>query len=70
MHDRLSFRAEPIASSRVMWFAIVLARREAEICRGYPDDFAERLFRQIESVGEYGFPESHAAFGRERAPAG
>jgi error-prone DNA polymerase len=29
--------------------------------RGYPDDFAERLFRQIEGFGEYGFPESHAA---------
>jgi len=29
--------------------------------RGYPEDFAERLFRQIEGFGEYGFPESHAA---------
>jgi error-prone DNA polymerase len=29
--------------------------------RGYPDDFADRLFRQIEGFGEYGFPESHAA---------
>ncbi|HVF16922.1 MAG TPA: error-prone DNA polymerase, partial [Steroidobacteraceae bacterium] len=29
--------------------------------RGYPDQFADRLFRQIEGFGEYGFPESHAA---------
>src|SRR5205823_2809824 len=29
--------------------------------RGYPEDFAERCFRQIEGFGEYGFPESHAA---------
>jgi error-prone DNA polymerase len=28
--------------------------------RGYPRDFAERCFRQIEGFGEYGFPESHA----------
>jgi error-prone DNA polymerase len=29
--------------------------------RGYPQDFAENLYRQIEGFGEYGFPESHAA---------
>lgn len=29
--------------------------------RGYPRDFAERCFKQIEGFGEYGFPESHAA---------
>jgi len=29
--------------------------------RGYSQDFAERIFRQIEGFGEYGFPESHAA---------
>lgn len=28
---------------------------------GYPADFAERCFAQIEGFGEYGFPESHAA---------
>jgi error-prone DNA polymerase len=28
---------------------------------GYTQDYAERLFRQIEGFGEYGFPESHAA---------
>ena len=29
--------------------------------RGYPRDFAERCFKQIEGFGSYGFPESHAA---------
>ena len=29
--------------------------------RGYPADFAEACFRQIEGFGTYGFPESHAA---------
>ncbi|MEO6271107.1 MAG: error-prone DNA polymerase [Lautropia sp.] len=29
--------------------------------RGYDLDFAERIFKQIEGFGEYGFPESHAA---------
>jgi len=29
--------------------------------RGYSQEFAERLFKQIEGFGEYGFPESHAA---------
>ena len=28
--------------------------------RGYSSDFAERLYRQIEGFGDYGFPESHA----------
>ncbi|MCP5285694.1 MAG: error-prone DNA polymerase [Burkholderiaceae bacterium] len=31
------------------------------LAKGYPRDFAERIFRQIEGFGEYGFPESHAA---------
>ncbi len=34
---------------------------EGMVARGYPRDFAERCFRQIEGFGEYGFPESHAA---------
>ncbi len=29
--------------------------------RGYPQEFAERIFRQLEGFGSYGFPESHAA---------
>ena len=34
---------------------------ERMIARDYPPDFAERVFKQIEGFGEYGFPESHAA---------
>ncbi len=29
--------------------------------RGYSDEFAARIFRQIQGFGEYGFPESHSA---------
>jgi len=29
--------------------------------RGYNEDFARQIFRQIEGFGEYGFPESHSA---------
>jgi error-prone DNA polymerase len=29
--------------------------------RDYSEEFAERIFKQIEGFGEYGFPESHAA---------
>ncbi len=29
--------------------------------RGYTEDFARQIFRQIEGFGEYGFPESHSA---------
>ena len=31
------------------------------VAKGYPVEFAERIFKQIEGFGEYGFPESHAA---------
>ncbi|MCG6111276.1 MAG: error-prone DNA polymerase [Paracoccus sp.] len=34
---------------------------EGMAARGYPRDFAERTFRQLEGFGSYGFPESHAA---------
>ncbi len=34
---------------------------EGMVARGYPRDFAERCFKQIEGFGTYGFPESHAA---------
>jgi error-prone DNA polymerase len=33
---------------------------EGMVKRGYPRDFAEGCFKQIEGFGEYGFPESHA----------
>ncbi len=29
--------------------------------RGYEDEFAQKIFRQIRGFGEYGFPESHSA---------
>lgn len=29
--------------------------------RGYSEEFAKRVFRQLEGFGSYGFPESHAA---------
>jgi len=31
------------------------------IKKGYTEDFARRIFRQLEGFGSYGFPESHAA---------
>jgi len=29
--------------------------------RGYPEEFAKQIFRQIRGFGDYGFPESHSA---------
>ena len=34
---------------------------EGMVANKYERDFAERLFKQIEGFGDYGFPESHAA---------
>lgn len=31
------------------------------MARGYKEDFANRVFKQLEGFGSYGFPESHAA---------
>ncbi|WP_209329929.1 error-prone DNA polymerase [Lunatimonas salinarum] len=31
------------------------------VARGYEEEFAKRVFRQLEGFGSYGFPESHAA---------
>ena len=31
------------------------------VAKGYEEAFAERVFRQLEGFGSYGFPESHAA---------
>ena len=31
------------------------------VANGYPKDFAERCYKQLEGFGSYGFPESHAA---------
>ncbi|MGX5817980.1 error-prone DNA polymerase [Chitinophaga lutea] len=30
------------------------------VAKGYEQDFAERIFKQLEGFGSYGFPESHA----------
>ena len=35
--------------------------RAGMLARGYSQDYIERLIRQLEGFGEYGFPESHAA---------
>jgi len=34
---------------------------EGMIAKGYKEEFARRVFRQLEGFGSYGFPESHAA---------
>jgi len=34
---------------------------EGMVANGYQRDFAERVFKQIQGFGDYGFPESHAA---------
>ncbi|WP_295797461.1 error-prone DNA polymerase [Mucilaginibacter sp.] len=31
------------------------------VAKGYKEDFAQRVFKQLEGFGSYGFPESHAA---------
>jgi len=31
------------------------------VAKGYTEEFAKRVFRQLEGFGSYGFPESHAA---------
>ena len=36
---------------------LIIGMRE----RGYEEEFARQIFRQIEGFGEYGFPESHSA---------
>ncbi len=34
---------------------------ESMVAKKYPREYAERIFKQMEGFGEYGFPESHAA---------
>jgi error-prone DNA polymerase len=34
---------------------------EGMVAKGYTEEFAKRVFRQLEGFGSYGFPESHAA---------
>jgi error-prone DNA polymerase len=35
--------------------------RSGMLLKGYSEDYANRLFKQIEGFGSYGFPESHSA---------
>src|SRR3954462_16022795 len=35
--------------------------RTGMLAKGYTEEFAQRLYQQIEGFGSYGFPESHAA---------
>ena len=66
---RASRRARPI-SCAARWAAWRRTRRIEPFrqkllagmkANGYGEGFAERVFRQIQGFGEYGFPESHAA---------
>lgn len=34
---------------------------EGMVAKGYQEEFAQRVFKQLEGFGSYGFPESHAA---------
>ena len=34
---------------------------EGMLKNGYSEEYAERVFKQLEGFGSYGFPESHAA---------
>ena len=34
---------------------------EGMVAKGYEEEFAKRVFKQLEGFGSYGFPESHAA---------
>ena len=42
-------------------FALGKRLVDGMIANGYPREFAERCFKQIQGFSEYGFPESHAA---------
>lgn len=47
------------AKGKVSYFEKKLV--DGMIARGYPVEYAQRVFRQLEGFGSYGFPESHAA---------
>jgi DNA polymerase III alpha subunit len=46
-----------------------LSQHPGMIANGYPPDFAERTFKQLEGFGSYGFPESHAAAAQPQGPS-
>ncbi|RKD86360.1 error-prone DNA polymerase [Mangrovibacterium diazotrophicum] len=47
------------SKGKVSWYHDKLV--SGMIRKGYTNEFAERVFKQIEGFGSYGFPESHAA---------
>jgi len=47
------------SKGKVSWYREKLV--EGMVKKGYTPDFANRVFKQIEGFGSYGFPESHAA---------
>ena len=59
--------ADELRRSMAAWRRVGTVERfrerlvEGMHAKGYDDEFAEAVFRQIRGFGEYGFPESHAA---------
>lgn len=47
------------SKGKVSWYREKLV--SGMVKKGYTEEFAERVFKQIEGFGSYGFPESHAA---------
>ncbi|MFV0269874.1 MAG: error-prone DNA polymerase, partial [Draconibacterium sp.] len=47
------------SKGKVSWYREELV--SGMVKKGYTEEFAERVFKQIEGFGSYGFPESHAA---------
>ncbi|MBL7971604.1 MAG: error-prone DNA polymerase [Prolixibacteraceae bacterium] len=47
------------SKGKVSWYKEKLVNGMVE--KGYTEEFARRVFKQIEGFGSYGFPESHAA---------
>lgn len=47
------------SKGKVSWYHDKLV--SGMVKKGYTSEFAERVFKQIEGFGSYGFPESHAA---------
>lgn len=47
------------SKGKVSWYKEKLVN--GMVKKGYTEEFAQRVFKQIEGFGSYGFPESHAA---------
>src|SRR5829696_7550700 len=59
--DRTSRRCRSNRDGQMMRFAMSVSSSSVMTANGYPSEFAERTFKQLEGFGSYGFPESHAA---------